>query len=73
MWVLCEWHKIWAKLYNKVPVAPYLGTNVVNRMDELVDWKKEGCKDTYSKETANNQNKAKMVWLLKINFMIALK
>ena len=44
-----------------MPVAPYLFTNVVKRMDELVDGRKEGCKNVFSKETANNQNKPKMV------------
>ena len=30
-----------AKQYNKVPVAPYLCTNVVNRMNELADRRKK--------------------------------
>ena len=42
-------------------------------MDELVDGRKEWCKAADSKETTNNRNKPKMVRLLKIKFLIALK
>ena len=39
-----EWKILSEFEIENVPVAPYLCTNVVNRMDELVDGRKEGCK-----------------------------
>ena len=47
LWVHCDWHKLGAKLYNKLPVAPYMCTNVENWIDGLVDGRKERCKDAY--------------------------
>ena len=72
MGMYCKWHILWTKLCNKVPDAPYLCTNVVYRMNELVDQRKEGCKDAYSKEKVNNKI-SKNGLTLKIKFIFPLK